>query len=144
MIAYISINALIGFAANIDWSRAASAHHWDWHCDLVCIEFDLSFCRKYFKIRCASQMIANDGVVVVDELPTDAQVEPVFLRVADLRIGQLEIPANCIRRADRRVLVARAGVLHLRRQPQPTGRMQIHLEPEAVQQVGVIDVRLET
>ena len=62
---------------------------------------------------------------------------------ANLDVGQLQIPANRVRRADRRVLEARTGVLCLRRNPQPTRRMQIHLEPEAVQQVGVIGTRFE-
>ena len=87
--------------------------------------------------------IGDDGVVVVDELPAHAQAEPVFLRVADLGVSQLQIPANRVRRADRRVLEARTGVLHLRRDPQPAGRVQIHLEPESVQQVGVIGARFE-
>ena len=66
-----------------------------------------------------------------------------FSGCAIFRVSQLQIPANRVRRADRRVLEARTGVLHLRRNPQPTGRMQIHLEPEAVQQVGVIGIRFE-
>ena len=80
--------------------------------------------------------VGDDGVVVVDKLPAHAQAEPVLVRRADLGVSQLQIPANRIRRADRRVLKARTGVLHLRRNPQPTGCMQIHLEPEAIQNVS--------
>ena len=87
--------------------------------------------------------VGDDRIVVVDDLPPHAQAEPVFFRVTNLGIRQLQIPANRVRRADRRGLEARARVLYLRRNPQPTGRMQIHLEPEAVQQVVVIDTRFE-
>ena len=87
--------------------------------------------------------VGDDGVVVVDKLPPHAQAEPVLVGRANLNVSQLQIPANRVRRSDRRVLEARTGVLNLRRNPQPTGRMQIHLEPEAVQQVGVIDIRFK-
>ena len=79
--------------------------------------------------------VGDDRIVVADELPPHTQTKPVFLRVANLYISQLQIPANRVRRPDWRVLEARTSILHLRRNPQPTGCMQIYLEPEAVQNV---------
>ena len=61
----------------------------------------------------------------------------------DFGVGEFQIPADGIRRADGRILEAGTGVLHLRREPQPATRMQIDLEAEAVQHVGIIDANFE-
>jgi len=87
--------------------------------------------------------VGDDGVVVVDELSADAEAVPALFRIANLGVGKLEIPADSIRRPDGGVLIALTGVLDLRCEPQPACRMQICLEAEAVQQVGVIDAGFE-
>ena len=76
--------------------------------------------------------IGNDGVVVVDQLAAHPHADPLFLGVAKLGEGQLEIEAVGIGRLQRRLLQPGTGVLHLPDEAKPAGGFDHHGEAPTV------------
>ena len=88
--------------------------------------------------------IAENGAVIVNDLPAYPNADRTGLQSTQFDIGLLEVPLYLVRRTHGRLEKHGACVLELGEQPQPTGRLEAHAEAEAVEKIGIVGVELET
>src|SRR5262249_348650 len=82
--------------------------------------------------------VGDDGVVVIDELPSKPQTDPPFLGIARFQIRQFQVPRVLIGWSVWRLLKKRPGILDLRNHSQPGRRSKIHLITKAGQNITVV------
>ena len=87
--------------------------------------------------------VGDEGVVVVDQLASDAEADLVLLGVAEFDVGELEIVLVLIGRAERGSLAEGPGVLKLADDFQPRTELEVDLEAKAIEEIGIVIVEAE-
>src|SRR5262245_2070427 len=88
--------------------------------------------------------VAEDGAVIVNDLAAYPKADRTGLRCTQFDIGLFEIPFHLVRGTNRRLEKHGACILELGDHSEPTGRLNAHAKAEAVEQIGILVVGLET